>query len=97
MAKSYGAREHDIVFRVIAPASLPLVFAGIQLGVGRAVKGMVNGELFIALVGLGALSRRYGGRFDAPTVYAIVLVLLALALVLNLIVRLLDRRFTRWL
>jgi NitT/TauT family transport system permease protein len=97
MARSYGAKEHDILFRVIAPASIPLVMAGIQLGVGRAVKGMINGEMFIALVGLGALSRRYGGRFDADTVFAILLVVLLLALALNRIVRMLDRRFTRWL
>jgi NitT/TauT family transport system permease protein len=97
MARSYGAKEHDIIFRVIAPASIPLVMAGIQLGVGRAVKGMINGEMFIALVGLGALSRRYGGRFDADAVFAIVLVVLLLALALHRIVRLLDRRFTRWL
>jgi NitT/TauT family transport system permease protein len=97
MARSYGAKEYDIFFRVIAPASIPLVMAGIQLGIGRAVKGMINGEMFIALVGLGALSRRYGGRFDAATVFAIVLVVLILALALNRIVRLLDRRFTRWL
>jgi NitT/TauT family transport system permease protein len=97
MARSYGARERHILFNVIAPASLPLVFAGIQLGIGRAVKGMINGEMFIALVGLGALSRRFGGRFDADSTFAIVLVVLSLALVLNRVVRLLDRRFTRWL
>lgn len=97
MARSYGADGRQVLFRVVVPAALPLVFAGIQLGIGRAVKGMINGEMFIALVGLGALSRRFGGRFDADSTYAIVLVVLVLALILNRMVRLLDRRFTRWL
>jgi hypothetical protein len=47
---------------------LPLVFAGIRLGMGRAIKGMINGEMLIAFVGLGALAQRYGAQFDAAKV-----------------------------
>lgn len=96
MARSYGARERQIFFRILVPASLPLIFAGIQLGMGRSVKGMINGEMFIALVGLGALAQRFGGRFDAASSLAIALVILIVALVLNRLVRLLDNRLTFW-
>jgi NitT/TauT family transport system permease protein len=96
MARSYGAGERNIFFGVLVPGSLPLVFAGIQLGMGRAVKGMINGEMFIALVGLGALSRKFGGRFEADASFAIALVVLLVALVLNRLVRLLDNRLTHW-
>ena len=96
MARSYGAKEGQIFFRILVPASLPLVFAGIQLGMGRAVKGMINGEMFIALVGLGALSQRFGGQFDASSALAIALVVLIVALALNRVVRALDTRLTFW-
>lgn len=96
MARSYGAKERQLFFGVLVPASLPLVFAGIQLGMGRAVKGMINGEMFIALVGLGALAQRFGGRFEAASAMAIALLVLIVALVFNLVVRALDRRFTFW-
>lgn len=96
MARSYGANEWDIFFRVVVPAAMPLVFAGVQLGVGRGVKGMINGEMFIALVGLGALSQRFSGRFEAEGALAVVLVVLAVALVINAVIRWLDGRINFW-
>lgn len=96
MARSYGANEWDVFFRVVVPAAMPLVFAGVQLGVGRGVKGMINGEMFIALVGLGALSQRFSGRFEAEGALAVVLVVLAVALVINAVIRWLDGRINYW-
>lgn len=96
MARSYGANEWDVFFRVVVPAAMPLVFAGVQLGVGRGVKGMINGEMFIALVGLGALSQRFSGRFEAEGALAVVLVVLAVALILNAVIRWLDGRVNYW-
>jgi NitT/TauT family transport system permease protein len=63
---------------------------------GRAVKGMINGEMLIAFVGLGALAQRYGAQFDAAKVFAIAMVVLIIGLVMNWLVQLLDHRFTSW-
>jgi len=75
---------------------LPLVFAGIRLGMGRAVKGMINGEMLIAFVGLGALAEKYGAQFDAAKVFAIAMVVLIIGLVNDAIVQTLENRLTRW-
>jgi NitT/TauT family transport system permease protein len=96
MARSFGCRERQIFTRILLPASLPLVFAGIRLGMGRAVKGMINGEMLIAFVGLGALAQRYGAQFDAAKVFAIAMVVLIIGLVSNALVQMLDNRLTRW-
>jgi NitT/TauT family transport system permease protein len=96
MASSFGANERQIFLRILLPASLPLIFAGIRLGMGRAVKGMINGEMLIAMVGLGALAQRYGSQFEASKVFAIALVVLIIGLVMNWLVQLLDHRFTSW-
>ena len=96
MARSFGCREAQIFTRILLPASLPLVFAGIRLGVGRAVKGMINGEMLIAFVGLGALAQRYGAQFDAAKVFAIAMVVLVIGLLSNALVQMLDNRLTRW-
>jgi len=96
MARSFGCREAQIFMRILLPASLPLVFAGIRLGVGRAVKGMINGEMLIAFVGLGALAQRYGAQFDAAKVFAIAMVVLIIGLVSNALVQMLDKRLMRW-
>ena len=96
MARSFGCREEQIFRRILLPASLPLVFAGIRLGMGRAVKGMINGEMLIAFVGLGALAQRYGAQFDAAKVFAIAMVVLIIGLISNALVQKLDNRLTRW-
>ncbi|HKY07267.1 MAG TPA: ABC transporter permease [Candidatus Binatia bacterium] len=96
MAVSFGCRERQIFTRILLPASLPLVFAGLRLGMGRAVKGMINGEMLIAFVGLGALAQRYGAQFDAAKVFAIAMVVLIIGLVSNAIVQTLENRLTRW-
>jgi len=96
MAYSFGCRESQIFTRILLPASLPLVFAGIRLGMGRAVKGMINGEMLIAFVGLGALAQKYGAQFDAAKVFAIAMVVLIIGLVTNAFVQSLENRLTRW-
>jgi NitT/TauT family transport system permease protein len=96
MARSFGCREHQIFARILLPASLPLVFAGIRLGMGRAVKGMVNGEMLIAFVGLGALAQKYGAQFDAAKVFAIAMVVLIIGLITNWFVQTFENRLTRW-
>jgi NitT/TauT family transport system permease protein len=96
MAYAFGCRERQIFTRILLPASLPLVFAGIRLGMGRAVKGMINGEMLIAFVGLGALAQKYGAQFDAAKVFAIAMVVLIIGLVSNAIVQIIENRLTRW-
>lgn len=96
MAYSFGCRERQIFTRILLPASLPLVFAGIRLGMGRAVKGMINGEMLIAFVGLGAVAQKYGAQFDAAKVFAIAMVVLIIGFVSNAIVQTIENQLTRW-
>ena len=42
MARSFGAKEKEIFFKIILPAAMPAIMAGVRLGMGRAVKGMVT-------------------------------------------------------
>jgi NitT/TauT family transport system permease protein len=96
MARSFGANRRQILWKVMLPNALPLIMAGFRLGVGRAVKGMINGEMFIALVGLGAMVRYYGGAFDVEHLLAVLLNILVVALIAAGIVQAIDNRLTRW-
>jgi NitT/TauT family transport system permease protein len=96
MALVFGANRRQLFWKVLLPGSLPLTLAGVRLGMGRAVAGMITGEMFITLSGLGAQLRTYGNRFDAASVFAILLVVVAVALVCSLAVRRVERRLTRW-
>ncbi|SEG99807.1 NitT/TauT family transport system permease protein [Nonomuraea solani] len=96
MARSYGASERQVLLRVMLPAAAPMIMAGVRLGVGRAVTGMINGEMFIAVVGLGRVVTQAGGRFDGAGVLAVLLVIIAVALGAVALVQAADRRITRW-
>ncbi|MFI6737589.1 ABC transporter permease [Nonomuraea sp. NPDC050451] len=96
MARSYGASEGQVLLRVMLPAAAPMIMAGVRLGVGRAVTGMINGEMFIAVVGLGRIVTQAGGRFDSASVLAVLLVIIAVALGAVALVQAVDRRITRW-
>lgn len=97
MGRSFCATDWQVFRRIVIPAAMPLIMAGLRLGMGRAVKGMINGEMFIAAVGLGALVMDAGRRFDAETILAVLLVIIVVAVAVMQLVQLLDRRVTRWL
>jgi ABC-type nitrate/sulfonate/bicarbonate transport system permease component len=92
MARSFGAADRQLFWKVLVPGSAPLIFAGLRIGVVRAVKGMIGGEMLVAMTGLGALARTYGSRFDAERALAILLVITAVALVGARLIEALERR-----
>ena len=97
MARSFGASERQLFQKILFPGAMPLMLAGLRLGMGRAVRGMINGEMYIALFGLGALLRTYGNRFDAEKVFAILLIIILVALACTSIVQAIGRHFTKWM
>ena len=97
MGRSYGASELQILTRIVIPAATPSIMAGVRLGVGRAVTGMINGEMFIAVVGLGQIVTEAGGRFDSESVLAILIVIIFVALAAVALVQAVDRKLTSWL
>ncbi len=97
MARCYGAGDRFVMRRVIVPAALPLIMAGVRLGAGRAVKGMINGEMFVAVVGLGGVVMTAGRNFDAETVLAVMMLVVVLAFVVVWLVERVDQRLTSWL
>ena len=97
MGRSYCATERQLFFKIILPAAMPMIFAGLRLAMGRAVKGMINGEMFIIAIGLGGVVINAGRRFDAAAVLAVLLVIIFVALVMVKVVALIDARMTSWL
>lgn len=96
MARSFGARERDLFIKVILPAALPMIMAGIRLGMGRAVLGMVTSEMILAVVGFGAMLMTFGASFNSPALFATILSIVLLAVALLALIQYLDRRLIPW-
>jgi NitT/TauT family transport system permease protein len=96
MAHSFGAGRAQMLRDIILPGAMPQIFAGYRLGMGRAVKGMIIGELFVTVVGLGALERRFSSAFDAVGVWAIAVIVIGLAVLCIWAVQAVDRALNWW-
>ena len=88
MARSYGATRRALYVKIILWAALPEILAGIRLGLIRGVKGVVIGQLLVAIVGYGALFETFSRNFRMAEFWALTIILFAFAL---LIAELIER------
>jgi len=96
VARAFGATRNQIVAKVMIPAALPFVLTGVRLAIGRAIVGVVVGELFGANAGLGYLIYTSGQTFDVPSLFAGVLCLAFAGVSLTWMLQKLEARLVRW-
>lgn len=94
--KLMGASERHVLFKVVLPSAIAWVFAGLRISVPYALIGAIVGELIAANRGLGFVLASATGQFDTAGVFAALIVIMAMAFVLNTLVRLLERRLMPW-
>jgi NitT/TauT family transport system permease protein len=94
--RAFGGSTRDVVTKVLLPGSLPLVLAGLRIGIGRALIGVVLGEMFSANAGLGFRMTFYGARLRTTDVLVPMLVIIVFGVVATQLVRLLEVRLARW-
>ena len=75
MLRSFGASRAQIFFKVSLPSALPFILAGLKLGIGRGLIGVVVAELFGSRAGLGRLISQSADAFNMPDLFAGVIVL----------------------
>jgi ABC-type nitrate/sulfonate/bicarbonate transport system permease component len=96
MAKSFSASQAKIFASIILPGTVPFIFTGLKYAAGRALLGVVVGELYAATAGVGHLIAEAGNLFQADTLFFGVLVFTVTGLVVVALLGLLERRFERW-
>jgi ABC-type nitrate/sulfonate/bicarbonate transport system ATPase subunit/ABC-type nitrate/sulfonate/bicarbonate transport system permease component len=96
IAQAEGARERQIFGKIIVPASLPFIMAGIRLAVGRAVVGMVVAEMFTAMSGMGGAIVYYGNAFATDKLFVVIILLALLGVGLTGAVKFLEVKLAPW-
>ena len=81
MGRSFGATKRVLFSRIVLHAALPELLAGIRLGLIRGLKGVIIGQLLIAVVGVGYLFELYSRSFLMPEFWALLIVLFAFAFI----------------
>lgn len=80
MGRSFGASRWQLYSKVLFWAALPEILAGIRMGLIRAVKGIVIGQLLVSVVALGRLFRTFSDNFQFEEFWALTLILFVFAL-----------------
>ena len=92
MARCFGARRHQVYTKVLLLCALPEILAGVRLGVIRGVKGVVIGQLLIAILGVGELFELYSQHFLMEEFWALVMIVFMFAFMVSEAVAFLERR-----
>ena len=92
MAHSFGASPIDAFIKIYFWAALPEILGGVRIGVIRAVKGVIIGQLLISIVGFGALFELYSSNFLMSHFWAVLVVLFAMAFTIAEFLAYLERR-----
>lgn len=93
MALSFGANPWQAFAKIYVWAALPEILAGVRLGLIRAVKGVVIGQMLVSIIGFGQLFELYSSRFLMEHFWALLFVLFAFAFAVNELLVWLERRF----
>jgi ABC-type nitrate/sulfonate/bicarbonate transport system permease component len=96
VALAEGANELQILREIIVPASIPFIMTGIRLALGRGVVGMVAGEMFTAVSGLGGAIVIYSNAFATAKLFVIIIILALIGVSLTELFKLLERRVASW-
>ena len=96
VAKAYGATDRQIFFKVLLPAALPFIMAGVRLATGLAIIGVVVAEFFTQIQGLGGMIVNYGNVFATAKMFVPIIVLAALGIGLTELVVRIERRLAPW-
>lgn len=95
MARSFGASWAQVWRMVILPGATGPIFAGVRLGLSRAVSGMIVVELVLVPAGLGGLIVDFNSQFRAPELYATTALIIAEGIVLIALARSAERAIDR--
>lgn len=96
MARAYGGRRLSVLRTVAIPAASPRLLEALRIAVVRGIKGAVNAELIIGVVGVGRLLRSYSAGYRIEELYATVLLVLVASLVTYFLIERLEARATSW-
>lgn len=91
-----GGNERQLFQKVILPATVPSIAAGLQLAVIYSLLGVVVGEMIASQAGLGQRIAFYSTQFNTAGVLGVLVVLAIIASTLNGITVAAERRLLRW-
>jgi ABC-type nitrate/sulfonate/bicarbonate transport system permease component len=95
-ARSFGASEWQVFKSVVLPATLPFILSGLRIALGRALVGVMVGELYAATAGIGFMITVAGATFQTDKVFVGVLIFAMSGMLGMEALSRIERHFDRW-
>jgi NitT/TauT family transport system permease protein len=96
MATVVGLKRATLLWKVVLPSAVPTMFAGLRLTFTYSLLGVIASEMIAAVEGLGQEIVLYSSSYQINTVFAIIIELVIIAVVVNTVFRVAERRLLRW-
>ena len=96
VARSFSATRGQVFFKILIPYALAFIIAGLRLGVGRAIIGVVVAEFFGTRAGLGYLILTSSQLFDTSALFVAVVILAGVGVLSVILLQKLERWLAPW-
>jgi NitT/TauT family transport system permease protein len=95
-ARSFGANDRQVFTTLVLPGIVPFIIAGMRLGIGRGLVGVVVGELIASNAGIGHMMSQAGATFQTDKVFVGIVILALTGFLLTEILKRFERHFENW-
>jgi NitT/TauT family transport system permease protein len=96
VARSFSASPGRIFRTIVLPGTVPFIFTGLKYGSGRALLGVIVGELYAATAGIGYFIASAGNSFQTDKMLVGVLIVIVAGLIAMEGLSRIERRFDVW-
>lgn len=96
VARSFGASRKDFYLTVALPGALPMIFAGLKLGMGTALLLIVAAELSAARAGVGYMIWRAYDMFDIERMFVGLMTMSLMGYLLSNLLDVVERVVIPW-
>ena len=96
VARSFGASTWQLYWKVLLPAIVPTVLAGMRLGIVFCLLGVLIVEMFAGVRGMGHVLGSLANGFQAPELFAATALVSAASIAIVLGLDALNDRLSHW-
>jgi NitT/TauT family transport system permease protein len=96
VARAFGASTWQLYWKVLLPAIVPTVLAGMRLGIVFCLLGVLIVEMFAGVRGMGHVMGSLANGFQAPELFAATALVSAASIGIVLALDALNERLSHW-
>jgi ABC-type nitrate/sulfonate/bicarbonate transport system permease component len=96
VGRAFGATTWQLYWKVVLPAIVPTVLAGMRLGIVFCLLGVLIVEMFAGVRGMGHVLNSLANGFQAPELFAATALVSAASIVIVLGLDALNERLSHW-